>query len=41
VRSFPGVVSRLREAGITSGTIFLATDGAEIAAQATSAAISP
>ena len=39
VRSFAGVVSRLREAGISAGTIFLATDGAEIAAQATAAPV--
>ena len=39
VKSFAQVVTRLREAGITSGTIFLATDSASIAAQATAEAV--
>jgi hypothetical protein len=39
VRSFETIVTRLREAGHTSGTIFLATDNATIAAQAVKASI--
>ena len=35
VKGFASVVTRLREAGITSGTIYLATDTAEVAEAAT------
>ena len=38
VRSFEGVVTRLREAGLSRGSIFLATDNATIATQALAAA---
>ena len=34
VRSFETILTRLRQAGVTSGTIFLATDNSTIAAQA-------
>ena len=34
VRSFEAVIVRLRQAGLTTGTIFLATDNSTIAAQA-------
>ena len=36
VRSFETILTRLRQAGITSGTIFLATDNSTIATQAVS-----
>ena len=36
VRSFETILTRLRQAGVTSGTIFLATDNSTIAAQAVS-----